>query len=72
MKDRHDAEKLNYVGSPLVYKFYDRKIFVEELRNIDDTLAPETANERQFEEASLRTKTRIQLAWAKRSVTDEY
>ena len=69
---RHNDEKLNYVWTPLVHKFYDHGIFNEELRGLDNTLSPETATERQFEEALRRTSFRISSAWSKRTITSEF
>ena len=72
LDDKNDEDKLNYVGSPLVHKFYDRGIFIEELRGLDNTLFPETASERQFEEALRRTYFIIMSAWSTRAITSEY
>ena len=72
LDDRHNEEKLNYVGAPLVHKFYDRGISNEELRGLDNILSVETARDRQFEEALRRTSFRISSAWSKRTITSEF
>ena len=46
--------------------------FYEELRGLDNTLSPETATERQFEEGLRRTSFRISSAWSKRTITSEF
>ena len=60
------------MGAPLVYKYYDKELFIDELKFFGDTITPETATERQFEDALLRTTTRIQQKWISRSLTEEY
>ena len=63
---------MNYLGEPRAYKYYDERIFLRELRRIDLTLYPESATERQFEEALEQTSRAIFENLAKRSLVDEY
>lgn len=72
LEDRHNTEKLDYLGDPTVYKHYDKEIFVDELKFLGDTVTPDNASERQFEEALLRTTQRIQQRWIRRSLSEEY
>ena len=72
LEDRHNEQRLNYLGGPLVYTYYDKELFLDELHFFGDTISPANATERQFEEALQRTSTRIQQRWISRSLTEEY
>ena len=72
VEDQREAERVNYLGDAAVYKYYDKRMFLCELRSIAGNLSPETATERQYEEALGNTSRAISDSWAKRSVVDEY
>ena len=72
LEDRANKDRIDYLGDPLVYKYYDKRVFESELRCIDPALYFERASERQLEQALQNTSRTIFDSWAKRSVVDEY
>ena len=72
VEDRDVEQRVNYLGDAAVYKYYDKGLFLCELRALDSQLIPEKATERQYEEALRNTSRTIFSSWAKRSIVDEY
>ena len=70
--DQFNTDRVEYLGDARIYTYFDKRLFLCELRAIDKRLSPETASERQYEQAPQNTSRTIFDSWARRSIVDEY
>ena len=60
------------VGTPMLHKYYSRKIFCQELHTLREGATPATATEREFEQALSRTNSVCHNLFVARNMANSY